>query len=398
MRVRWKKLVLGLGISATTILVLFFLGEYWVRNYVLVTWATGNCSQTDEILKFKGVPGSICESKTPEWHVVNKHNSLGLRSPEIKIEKSQDTFRILFLGDSFVQGYGVEEEESFPRLLEKELNTKFGGKPKVEVVNAGVPNYSPLIEYLYLKNEGLKLSPDLVILEFDLTDFSNDLVYSREVNYAEREEPLGFMKKDNPEVKDQEVITKPASTEEMSSSKLLPFLPGDLKRFFYDSSAIYRWISSQLKIMLGQPLADAEPDSLENFYTIVKDDTSSDEKLWEQPRKNISLIRSLLADKSIPFVVSAHPHAVLVDGKEWNNGRLLHGLERGEVYSDRYFSQLANFLYSQNIPFISLLDYFRQTSLRPLYFPFDGHFNTNGHKVAANGIMKELEKLNLIKQ
>lgn len=361
----------------------------------MVTWASGNCSQLDPIVKFKGVANSVCESKTPEWHVTNKHNSLGLRSPEISVSKPEGTYRILFLGDSFVQGYGVAEEESFPRLIEKELNAKFASNPKIEVVNAGVPNYSPLIEYLYLKNEGLKLSPDLVILEFDLTDFSNDLVYSREVGYDESGEPLGFTKSSQ-----SEILKVPAAQplkEEMSKAKLLPFLPGDLKRFFHDNSALYRWMSSQLKIMLGQPLADAEPDTLENFYTIVKDDTSRDDLLWEQPEKNLTLIKKLLDEKGIPFIVSAHPHAILVDGKQWNNGRLLHGLERGKVYSDRYFNRLASFLSGQNIPFINLLPYFKQSALGELYFPFDGHFNINGHKVSATGIINELNKLELIK-
>src|SRR3989338_2613375 len=161
-----KKLILGLVVSLITIITLLLAGEYWVRNFVLKTVATGNCSQLDPIVKFKGIPGSVCTSRTQEWNVTNKHNSFGLRSPETTLEKSKDTFRILFLGDSFVQGYGVNEEKSFPRLVEIKLNDQYKGQPKIEVINSGVPNYSPLIEYLYLKNDGLKFNPDLVILEF----------------------------------------------------------------------------------------------------------------------------------------------------------------------------------------------------------------------------------------
>src|SRR3990167_23406 len=147
-----KKFFQGLLIFFITSIVIFLVAEFWVRNFVVVNKTTGNCMQLDPIVKFKAIPNSECFSQTPEWRITNKHNSHGLRGPAVTLEKPNDTYRILFLGDSFAQGYGVDEDKTFVRRLEKQLNDKYKQKPKIEIINAGVPNYSPLLEYLYLKN------------------------------------------------------------------------------------------------------------------------------------------------------------------------------------------------------------------------------------------------------
>ena len=50
------------------------------------------------------------------------------------------TFRIMILGDSLTEGYGVPEEESYPALLEKKLNDLLGPKTQLdyEVINGGI--------------------------------------------------------------------------------------------------------------------------------------------------------------------------------------------------------------------------------------------------------------------
>lgn len=397
-----KKLLIGLLISLVTMIILLLLGEYWVRNFVLVSKATGDCGLSDEVLRFKGKPNSQCSSRTPEWNIKFKLNSFGLHGPETTLEKPVGTYRILFLGDSFTQGYGVEEDKSFPRLVEKRLNEISSGKPKIEVINAGTPNHSPLLEYLYLKNEGIKFNLDLVILEFDLTDFSNDLAYSREAIYDDQGIPLALpppekVKPSTPSAqikKNEEVDVK---TSPMEKSQLLPFVPKDIKKFFHDHSVLYKWVSTQIKIMKGQPLADLPTPGVENFYTIVKDDTANDELLWLEPKKNLHLVNEFLKERNIPFILSAHPQGILVNEKEWPNGRLLHGLERNKVYSTRYFDELTEYTKSKGAGFINLLDDFRKSKRSPMFFPFDGHFNENGHKVAADGIVKKLVKLNIVK-
>ncbi len=45
-----------------------------------------------------------------------------------------DKFRILILGDSLTEGYGVEKDEAFPALLEAQLKS---WNPRIEIINGG---------------------------------------------------------------------------------------------------------------------------------------------------------------------------------------------------------------------------------------------------------------------
>ena len=49
------------------------------------------------------------------------------------------TFRILILGDSLTEGYGIAPQLAYPALLEKELNNQVpSGHPPYKVINGGV--------------------------------------------------------------------------------------------------------------------------------------------------------------------------------------------------------------------------------------------------------------------
>lgn len=85
----------------------------------------------------------------------------GMRTPPFAVPKPKDVYRILVLGDSLPFGWGVEEAETFPRLLERALAE--GGGRRFEVVNGGSPGWGLDDEWQWLQEEGLALEPDLVL-------------------------------------------------------------------------------------------------------------------------------------------------------------------------------------------------------------------------------------------
>jgi len=89
-------------------------------------------------------------------------NRQGFRGPEIPTSKNK--FRILVLGDSIAFGPGLEENETWPRRLEQDLDGK------AEVINAGIPDLGTREELKLLAEEGLPLEPDLVVLAYYLND------------------------------------------------------------------------------------------------------------------------------------------------------------------------------------------------------------------------------------
>ena len=54
--------------------------------------------------------------------------------------KSTPSFRILILGDSLTEGYGVLESEAYPSLLEEKLNKELSPKTNLryKIVNGGI--------------------------------------------------------------------------------------------------------------------------------------------------------------------------------------------------------------------------------------------------------------------
>ena len=90
-------------------------------------------------------------------------NSWGMRDRELTIEKPRDTFRIAFLGDSFVEALQVERERSFVARVEAMLNER-GYRPRVEAMNFGVSAYNLGQMHLRLKDLAVRFQPDLVVV------------------------------------------------------------------------------------------------------------------------------------------------------------------------------------------------------------------------------------------
>ena len=113
------------------------------------------CYQTSDYLPYEYIPGCIDDMAVGNAWTNVAINDLGLRGKNVG-EKTKK--RILLVGDSFVFGYGVSEDERIGDVLESDLEN-------VEVISAGfVGDAGPDTEYLYTVKEGLSLEPDLILL------------------------------------------------------------------------------------------------------------------------------------------------------------------------------------------------------------------------------------------
>ncbi len=99
-------------------------------------------------------------------YVFNKH---GLRDNDFELEPRPDEYRVVAIGDSFTFGAGVQLQDCWTEVLERELEAVHEGP--VEVINAGFvsghkpPGYAP-----WLARDGVRLQPDVVLVGLCLND------------------------------------------------------------------------------------------------------------------------------------------------------------------------------------------------------------------------------------
>ena len=121
-------------------------------------------------------------------------NGLGFRGPAISRDKPPGTFRVVVLGSSNTMGHGVEDEESYPRLLEAWLAGRSGRGRRVEVVNLAISGDSPTQQLLRLRLEVAGLEPDWILSDITALGFSLEEQHLRWVVSNRPEVPFDFVR------------------------------------------------------------------------------------------------------------------------------------------------------------------------------------------------------------
>ncbi len=115
-------------------------------------------------LTYVNTPDYATEEGRPQ------HNSAGYRNPEFPATETGNVLRILALGGSTTYGTAVDRDDSWPRVLEREL-AAVAGAGKVRVVNGGLPaGTSAEILSHYAFRDRHRVRPAVVLLYIGLND------------------------------------------------------------------------------------------------------------------------------------------------------------------------------------------------------------------------------------
>lgn len=90
-------------------------------------------------------------------------NTFGFTDKNHSIVKEPGFLRIAILGDSFIWGSGMPFEKTWNHKLEKKIAEKY---QNVEVLHWGQNGWSTLNEFEFLKQEGIRFDPDLLLVGF----------------------------------------------------------------------------------------------------------------------------------------------------------------------------------------------------------------------------------------
>ncbi len=162
---------------------LLALGLFEVGLRVLGKGPTPTINQFDPVTGWSKRPNVKTERKTSEFHVTTEINALGLRDdPMDSPAKPAGSYRVIALGDSFVQGYTVDRDELFVDLLESWWRSE--GR-NVDVVNAGTEGWSTDQEVAWFEANAARFQPDLVLL----FPYENDLYWNGQSQYRRFPKP-----------------------------------------------------------------------------------------------------------------------------------------------------------------------------------------------------------------
>jgi hypothetical protein len=286
-------------------------------------------------------------------------NSFGLRSPEVAVPKPAGTYRILLLGDSFTFGFRVGNDETFARRLEARLRAE--GRPSLEVVSAGVVSYCPLLEYLQYKHHLHVLDPDLVVLNFDMSDVQDHLEYSRDAVFDEAGVPL--------------YVTEPSLARPASA------MPGLLS---------FQWVARKWHAASRRAQASREGSPFArdlDRYLWTLDDRPGWEKEATAAMEPIAHLARLLAHERIPFLLATYPQPWQVSAEATPDEtiRTQYGVGMHTVHlNDRPFRMLEAFASGHGIAFANATETFRSHADPPsLFLKTDFHFSPLGNDIYA---------------
>lgn len=367
-----KKIILML-LSGFLFLILAEIFFRW-DNYRNRNIETRVCRRQSSRFHHELIPNIVCRSKYPEWDVEFRVNNLGFRDENMTIKKPAGAYRVLLIGDSFIESESVEESKTAAALVEKEIIAET--EKRIEVVNMGVMSYSPAVYYRVIKDKGLPLNPDLVIVNVDMSDFQNDYAYAKDVDKDGNFRNILF----------QQQMGQPHVA--------LPSVGSEVKFWLRSNSALYQAAADRGKQLIRKVKKIPEPTvflandlSSDPHYITRSEENASNPEAWKEISANLIKIRDLLKQEKTPLIVTIYPYGHQAGENEWAKGRVRNGFELGRIYPAIAADLLVEFGNRNGIRVVNFVPDIKKAAGAEadfLYYPQDGHFTGKGHRVMAD--------------
>lgn len=303
-----------------------------------------------------------------------KTNSLGMRSKEVSLKKTNGIIRIMAIGDSVTDGYFVENESTYPYMLEQILNDR---KQSAEVLNVARGGGSIDKEFALLK-AAMPLKPDIVILTFVTNDIAD-------INGRSRDELLSLKMWTVTKKMPEWMLTKTAIGEFIGDLRLrLKYknfkladrdkkrssehgMQAEMAKQYEKNVEIFNKSYKQLDgIVMKEPFSDEVNLLIDNYAYALK-----------------NLHKFCLDNNAILVFVYFPNYAQVYD--------LSSSLKIRDVVQEMCAKE--------SIPFLDMTETYRNKAKgKVLHFaPMDFHCNPEGNKILAESIADFLKNRNLVK-
>ncbi len=300
-------------------------------------------------------PHSNLTHQTSEYTMHIQSDALGLRNTGVDYTR-KTLPRIVFLGDSFTYGIGVDGNDTFSALIEKKLR---GKNKNVQTINAGVGGYGTEQEFLLLQSHVDTFQPDAVVLGFFLgNDFEDN-----EINWRK----FG--------VNEEGCIVSKTKDENGSFSLIGVIKSSRIVQVSYTIANQLQFISIE-----HEELRQKTHPALKR-YTV---DANFDEVKFENTQQYIRKTNAFLQARNIPFFVMLIPEKRATNEKELFSILEGRGYASDEILSLNPQDFLLSLCAEESIPCLDLTPSFREeTAYKQFFFPKDGHYTEEGHALTA---------------
>ncbi len=348
-------------------------------------------------------------------------NQWGFRNEEIFPENpSKNEIRILNMGDSFSNGFGIDQDQFLGPLLEKQLQKTFADR-KILVMNAEVSD--PAYGLYYFQNYGNLFSPKVVLYGLCGNDvfqsywfisytnvfaFSHDKLMPGEgsknnVPVFGKAKP-DFWNKVNDIAYPVSRTSLPHHSQEIRNpfqhfiEDLLKFRAMIyLRRLFFpfkaeDESLLFA--TSKIPEVAMMEHADGRKrliDWYPNLAFFYKKRIPLVEEMYGVFFKILQVMALRAKQNGQLFVLIYFPERIQVREKDWELFRNRWNLNPEDFNLDLHNQRIANYCQIHRINFLDLTDSFRDAAReRNLYLPNNEHPNHFGHAVAAQALAEFL--------
>jgi len=187
-KLRFFGIAANVPVAALAIMLTLGLLELFVRNFVTVRNVGPAFTVYDPIYGKRLKPNLHAKRIAPEFRFAINTNSFGMRDPE---PTQPLTDGIVFVGDSFTMGYGVQDNEAFPALVRAGLASRGVTMP---VLNTGMGNNGNGRWVKFFEHDAAKFRPRIVVFQVMANDFDDNLaehLFQLDSNGRLRELPIG---------------------------------------------------------------------------------------------------------------------------------------------------------------------------------------------------------------
>jgi len=326
-------------------------------------------------------PGASGWIETPEYTSYVSFNTYGLREREIEPAKPAGDFRVMVLGDSFVEGAQVPMEATVSRQLETLLQAAAPSTP-LDAIDAGNAGWGTSQELLFFDHEGVTYQPDVVVLVYfidnDLPDNGYRVARDRKLDTTRRP----FYVPDGHGGIDLRAGAAPPPDP---LAALRPLMRRSVTYNLLENFVLWHEAREQEQAQIGK-----------NRPTYLPDPPDEWQEAWWVTEQVLVQLQASVRASGAELVVVAAPSYFQVSDAAW---QVLVGeaRDRDRYEQDAPNHRLSDIAERQGLRFLDLLPSIRaaQDAGGHLYYPADGHWTAEGHAFAARQIADYLARAGL---